>query len=101
MASAAGPAFLVAGGKAYGAALPDGLSKSTTMVLRSLRTWCATGCDSATRTREAGAPSDSAASTETREIGLFTSAATELATSVAATLRKSRSSVSGSGRAVV
>ena len=37
-----------------------------TTVLRSLRTWCATGCASAIRTREAGAPSDSAASIDDR-----------------------------------
>ena len=54
MASDAGPVVLVAGGSAYGAALADGLSKSMTMVLRSLRTWWATGCDSAMRTRDAG-----------------------------------------------
>ena len=47
-----------AGGSTYGAAFADGLSKSTTTVLRSLRTRCATGCASAIRTREAGAPSD-------------------------------------------
>src|SRR5580765_7444044 len=103
IASGGAPPPLVreAGGSTYGAAFGDGLSKSTMTLLRSLRTWWATGCERAMRTREVGAPSDSAASTDTVAIGLLTSAATELATSFPATLRKSSSTVSGSGRDVV
>ena len=53
------------------------------------------------RTRDAGRPSDSAASIDTPAIGLFELATTELATEPAPTLRKSSSSVSGSGRVAV
>src|SRR5438067_700881 len=49
-------------------------------------------------TREAGAPMDSASSTATDAIGLWAFAATELARPAAPTLRKSRRTVSGSGR---
>ena len=48
---------------------PDGLSKSMTMVFRSLRIRCATGCASAIRTRDASAPlepSEPLRSTRTR-----------------------------------
>jgi hypothetical protein len=101
MASGAGALPFAAGARTNGAAFGVALSKSMTTVLRSLRTRCATGCASAIRTRDAGAPSDSVASIETEAIGLFALAATELATSPAATLRKSRSTVSGSGRVAV
>src|SRR6185436_12915095 len=53
------------------------------------------------RQREAGWPSDSAASIETPAIGLFALATTELATSLAATFLKSSSTVSGSGLVAV
>ena len=44
------------GGITYGTCLSDILSKSTTTVFRSLRTWCATGWASAMRTRDTGRP---------------------------------------------
>ena len=84
------------GGSTYGTA--EGLSKSTTIVFRSLCTRCATGCASVIRTREAGPPGDSTASIATPTIGLFALAAKRFATPSALTLRKSTSTVSGSGR---
>src|SRR6185436_17507353 len=86
---------------AIGSASATALSNSMTTVLRSLRTRCDTGWASAMRTRDAGRPSDSAASIDTPAIGLFELATTELATEPAPTLRKSSSSVSGSGRVAV
>src|SRR5262249_62235635 len=50
------------------------------------------------RTREAGAPIDSVASTGTPAIGLFGSSLASFATGSAPTLRKSSSNVSASGR---
>src|SRR5215467_5936282 len=50
------------------------------------------------RTREAGDPMDSAASTETPAIGLFGSSLASFATGSAPTLRNSSSNVSASGR---
>ena len=97
IASGVDPIDAVAGGRTYGTLLED-RSKSMTTVFRSLRTRWVTGCASAIRTRDAGAPSDSAASIATDAIGLLALAATELATPSAPTLRKSSSRVSGSGR---
>src|SRR5829696_5544009 len=94
-------ALVLGGAITNGAASAAALSNSITTVLRSLRTRCETGCASATRTRDAGRPSDSAASIDTPAIGLFELATTELATEPAPTLRKSSSSVSGSGRVAV
>jgi hypothetical protein len=101
MASATGLPLIfttATGGITYGAAFPDSLSKSTTTEFRSLRTWCATGCASTMRTRDAGTPIDSYGSTDTAAIGLFAFATTVLATSAIVTLRKSTSTVTGSGR---
>src|SRR4030095_3632866 len=53
------------------------------------------------RTRDAGRPSDSAASIDTLAIGPLAPAATELATAWAATFRRSTNSVSGSGLVAV
>src|SRR5262245_34730448 len=97
IASGVNPVDAVAGGRTYGT-FPEDRSKSTTTVFRSLRTRWVTGCARATRTRDAGAPSDSAASITPDPMGLLALAPTELATPSAPTLRKSIRRVSGSGR---
>ncbi len=87
-----------AGGITNGAPLSAARSKSTTIVFRSLRTWCASGRAREMRTRDAGDPIDSAASTVTPAIGLFGSSLASFATGSAPTLRKSSTNVSASGR---
>jgi hypothetical protein len=95
-AMAADPRVAGVAGSTYGC--PVGLSKSMMTLLRSARTWCTTGCVRVMWTRAAGAPSASIGSTETPAIGPLGFDATELATPSAVTLRKSMSTVSGSGR---
>ena len=91
---------MAGGGSTYGAAFGDGLSKSIDdrvavaahVVRDRLRQRDADA-------RRPGAPSDSAGfDRHARQSGSSRSATTELATSPAATLRKSSSTVSGSGR---
>ena len=93
------PLFCCGGATGRMNGLPVGSSRSTTMVLRSLRTWCATGCDRVILTRAVGAPSDSSGSTVTPAIGLRPLAEKAFATPSPLTFRKSTVMVSGSGRA--
>ncbi len=92
------PSRRAAGARPRACRLAIALSKSTTTVLRSLRTRCATGCASVMRTRDVGTLSVSTGSTATAAIGLFAFGANELATPSAATFRNSTSTVSESGR---
>jgi hypothetical protein len=66
--------------------------------LRSDRTLCATAWASVIRTRDSGAPAKADDSTTTAAIGLLASGRKRLTTPTAPTLRKSTSTVSGSGR---
>ena len=106
--SAAGASFIAcmasgrppaAAGITYGA--PRALrSNSTTTLLRSLRTTCAIGSPSEIRTRAIGTPIDSTRSTSTPAMRPVFFDATALVTPSAPTLRKSSSTVSGSGLVV-